>query len=422
MVYGKGTAAVSGRSATTRLSVTLNKHFLSSLPAGLPSPTADAQAVSERLIECVRTEIDAAGGMLSFARFMNLALYTPGLGYYCAGSRKFGAEGDFVTAPEVSDLFSRCVARQCAEILTEVRGGSILEFGAGSGVMAAEVLKELESLRQLPETYLIMELSAELRARQRETLELRVPHLLARVRWLDILPSSMRGVVLANELVDAMPVHRFTATDQGFAEAYVRRDGDAFAWASVDLKEGEVLEAIKAVRRALDEVPWPPGYTSEINLAGSGWIRSLGEMLREGAALIIDYGFPRREFYHQDRQRGTLMCHYRHHVHDNPLVLIGLQDITSHVDFTALADAALEVNLAVAGYTTQAHFLLGCGLLQLLECASGDDKLRHLAMAQQVKRLTLPNEMGELFKALVLTKNFDKPLMGFSLVDHRARL
>lgn len=400
----------------------LKDHSPSSLPLGLPLPSADAQASSERLCERIYIDMEAAGGMLSFARFMDLALYTPGLGYYSAGSRKFGVAGDFVTAPEISDLFSRCVARQCAEILGEMRGGSILEFGAGSGVMAADVLRELEIVGQLPGAYLIMELSAELRARQRETLDLRVPHLADCVHWLDTLPPSMRGVVLANELVDAMPVHRFTATDRGFAEAYVRSDGDNFAWASLELRKGELLEAIEAAHAALDDVPWSLGYTSEINLAGSGWVRSLGSMLEEGAVLIIDYGFPRREFYHPDRNRGTLMCHYRHHVHDDPLVLVGLQDITAHVDFTALAEAATEAGLAVAGYTTQAHFLLGCGLLQLLERAGEGNRLTHLSMAQQVKRLTLPNEMGELFKVLVLTKNFDRRLMGCSLMDHRARL
>lgn len=392
------------------------------LPAGLPIPSAQAQALSDRLCERIRVEMDATGGALSFARFMDLALYAPGLGYYSAGSRKFGAEGDFVTAPESSSLFSCCVARQCAEILGEIGGGSILEFGAGSGVMATDVLKELEASGQLPDAYLIIELSAELRARQRETLALRVPHLAERVDWLDALPKSLRGVVLANELVDAMPVHRFMMTEDGFAEAYVRGDDGGFAWILSPLGEGEVLAAVEALVASLDGVSWAPGYTSELNLGGPAWVRSVGDMLEEGAALIIDYGFPRREFYHPERRRGTLVCHYRHRVHDDPLILVGLQDITTHVDFTALAEAGMESGLSVAGYTTQAHFLLGCGLLQLMEHDGTDDVRAHLSRAQQVKRLTLPSEMGELFKVIALTKNLERPLIGFSLMDHRARL
>jgi len=366
--------------------------------------------------------MDAAGGALPFARFMDLALYAPGLGYYSAGSRKFGAEGDFVTAPEISGLFSRCIARQSAEILDELGGGSIMEFGAGSGVMAADVLKELEARAHLPDAYFIVELSAELRARQRETLALRVPHLAGCVQWLDALPQSFRGVVLANELIDAMPVHRFQMTEEGFVEAYVSSSESAFAWQSKPLHEGEVLAAVETARAALEGEAWAPGYTSEVNLAGAAWVRSLGDVLEKGAALIIDYGFPRREFYHPERCRGTLVCHYRHRVHDDPLILVGLQDITAHVDFTALAEAALESGLSVAGYTTQAHFLLGCGLLQLMERAGAEDELVRLPLAQQVKRLTLPNEMGELFKVIAFTKNIEKPFVGFSLMDHRGRL
>lgn len=392
------------------------------LPAGLPAPSAEAEVHSEQLCDRIRAEMDAVGGAIPFARFMDLALYAPGLGYYSAGSRKFGADGDFVTAPEISSLFSHCIARQCAEILEELGGGSIMEFGAGSGIMAADLLKALETSAHLPDSYCIVELSAELQARQRETLALRVPHLVERVRWLDALPQSFRGIVLANELIDAMPVHRFQLTQEGFVEAYVCSNDDTFTWLPQPLGEGELLAAVETARADLEGSPWALGYTSEINLAGAAWVRSLGDVLERGAALIIDYGFPRREFYHPDRRRGTLVCHYRHRVHDDPLILVGLQDITAHVDFTALADAALESGFSVAGYTTQAHFLLGCGLLQLTERFSADDERRRLPLAQQVKRLTLPNEMGELFKAIALTKNVERPLTGFSLLDQRWRL
>lgn len=394
----------------------------SSLPAGLPAPSAEAQALSEQLRERIRLEIASSGGALPFSRYMELALYEPTLGYYSGRSHKFGAAGDFVTAPEISDLFSCCVARQCAEILAEIGGGSILEFGAGSGVMAAEVLKELEVSDSLPDAYLILELSAELRTRQRETIAQRVPHLQDRVQWIDALPASLRGIVLANELIDAMPVHRFMRTQQGFVQACVRHEGEGFAWSFLRLSDGEVLRAIETIQSTLDDSAWPPGYTSEINLSGPAWVRSVGCLLEQGAALIIDYGFPRHEFYHPDRNRGTLMCHYRHRAHDDPLILVGLQDITAHVDFTALAEAAIESGMSVAGYTTQAYFLLSCGLLQFLERADTEDTRAHVSLTQQVKKLTLPNEMGELFKVLALTKGLDKPLLGFSMVNHLAWL
>lgn len=385
-------------------------------------PPAEAQGVSERLQERIRFEIAGSGGALPFSRYMELALYEPELGYYNAASHKFGAEGDFVTAPEISSLFSYCLARQCAEVLAELGGGSILEFGAGSGVMAADVLKELEVTGHLPDAYLIMELSAELRARQRATLAQRVPHLRDRVQWLDALPATLRGVVVANELVDAMPVHRFMRTQQGFAEAYVRLEGDGFAWSFVELSQGEVLRALETIQAILDDRAWRPGYLSEINLSGPAWVRTVDCLLEKGAALIIDYGFPRRELYHPDRSGGTLMCHYRHRAHDDPLVLVGLQDITAHVDFTALAEAAIEGELSVAGYTTQAHFLLSCGLLQYLERTAANDTRAQLSATQEVKKLTLPNEMGELFKVLALTKGLDKPLLGFTMMNHLARL
>jgi len=369
----------------------------------------------------LRAEIEAAGGVISFARYMELALYAPGLGYYAAGARKFGEGGDFVTAPELSPLFSRCLARQCLQVLDGLGTGAILEFGAGSGVMAADILAELERLGALPTAYHILELSAELRARQQQTLAARVPHLLERVVWLDRLPDAFAGVVLANEVLDAMPVHRFCVeADQDF-ELYVGWEDGDFVWRRGPVSDGRVAARIVALRGLLG-AELPERFESEINLAAEDWMRSVAAVLHSGMVLLIDYGYPRREYYHPQRVGGTLMCHYRQRAHPDPLILAGLQDITAHVDFTAVAEAAVETGLEVAGYTTQAHFLLACGLDTAMAEPAGDDLVRHMELTAQVKRLTLPSEMGELFKVLALTRGFDAPLLGFSLRDLRDRL
>lgn len=384
--------------------------------AGLPVPEADAQAHSSRLVERIRAELEAAGGWLAFDRFMELALYSPGLGYYSAGSLKLGEGGDFVTAPELSPLFGRCVARQCAEVLDRLGGGGILEYGAGSGVLAAGVLQELEALGRLPERYRIVELSADLRQRQRETLRQRLPHLLARVEWLDAPPEGMTGVVLANEVLDAMPVHRFRVEEDSPRELGVVWRGGGFAWEpAAPASERFAREAA----RLQQQYALHPGYESELGLRAGDWVRDLSGVLARGVALLIDYGFPASEFYHPQRDTGTLMCHYRHHAHGDPLVLVGLQDITAHVDFSALAEAAADAGLEVAGFATQADFLLGNGLTEL---ASADDPREQLERANQVKRLVLPGEMGELFKVLAVGREVPTPLRGFSVRDERRRL
>lgn len=391
-----------------------------SRPAGpreLPAPDAEAQAHSARLSAHIREALEAAGGRLDFARFMELALYAPGLGYYSAGARKFGEAGDFVTAPELSPLFSRCVARQCAQVLAEA-GGEILEFGAGSGVMAAEILAELERLGRLPTRYAILELSAELRQRQAQTLEARVPGLAERVVWLEQLPDSFSGVVLANEVLDAMPVHRFRLTPAGVEELYVQWDGERFAWQAGPPGEPRLAERAQALAQAFG---LGPGYESEINLRAEDWVRGLGQWLERGLVLLFDYGFPRHEYYHPQRVGGTLMCHYRHRAHADPLILPGLQDITAHVDFTAMAEAALAGALEVRGFANQANFLLATGLAELA-AESGGDARSQLEVAAQVKRLTLPGEMGELFKVLALGRGLEQPLVGFALRDERGRL
>ena len=384
----------------------------------LPSPSAEAQAHSERLQALIREEITAAGGHIGFDRFMELALYAPGLGYYSAGSGKFGEAGDFVTAPELSPLFSRCLARQCAEVLEGIGGGDILEFGAGSGVMAADILAELARLEQLPQRYGILELSADLRQRQRETIEQKVPQLASRVVWLDALPEAgFRGVVLANEVLDAMPVQRFVIENGEPHELRVGWDGERFALHSSPAD----AELFARIRQLQQRYELPEGYSSELNLRAEEWVRSLADFLAQGVALLIDYGFPQREFYHPQRSMGTLMCHYRHRAHDDALILVGLQDITAHVDFTAVGEAALAAGLEVRGYTSQANFLLANGVTELLAEAQGDARAQ-LSLSAQVKRLTMPGEMGELFKVMALGRGWQGPLRGFALRDERVRL
>ena len=383
--------------------------------ARLPEPDAEARAHSLGLIRLIADEIAAVGGQISFSRYMELALFAPGLGYYSAGSQKFGGAGDFVTAPEISPLFSRCLARQTAEVLENLGGGDVLEVGAGSGAMAADLLAELAALDRLPGRYFLLELSADLRQRQRETLMQKVPQLLDRVQWLERLPEDgLRGVVLANELLDALPVHVFRVEAGGIRERCVAWQGERFQWCSREVADAALGRRLAALADGL-----PEGYTSELNLAAGGWIGSLAGTLQAGVALLIDYGFPRHEYYHPQRDRGTLMCHYRHRAHDDPFVYPGLQDITAHVDFTAVAERAVEAGLDVLGYNTQGLFLLANGVTEL---AQSDDEREQLRLARQVRTLTLPGDMGELFKVMALGRDYEAPLRGFMLQDLRGKL
>lgn len=391
-----------------------NGHSTGPASPALASPTAVEEAHHDKLMQRLRQEMAAAGGAMAFDRFMELALYAPGLGYYVAGARKFGEHGDFITAPELGSLFARCLARPCQSLLAELGGGDILEAGAGSGALAADLLLELESLGRLPERYLILELGAELRARQNETIKRRAPHLFGRVHWLDGLPASFSGMLLANEVLDAMPVTRFKITQNGVTELYVAREGEGLAW--------QERPASASLRERVEPLGLAPGYISEINLRAEAWVRSVADSLKQGAMLLIDYGFPRAEFYHSQRAQGTLMCHYRHQAHDDPLRLTGLQDITAHVDFSAIAEAGVDAGLTLLGYTSQAAFLLDCGLDRIMAASDPNDVRAHLALTQQIKKLTLPHEMGELFKVLALGRGVREPLPGFTLQDRRARL
>jgi len=388
----------------------------------LPEPDDDSAAHSARVTRAIRDALDQASGWLPFSAYMELALYAPGLGYYASGKRKFGQQGDFVTAPETSALFGQCLALQCVELLQTMGGGNILEVGAGSGVMAVDVLTELQHQQCLPGHYFILELSADLRARQQQRIEQALPDLLERVHWLDALPEQFEGVVLANELLDAMPLERYRVLEQGFAIQGVAWDEQtgAFAWDEHPASAEQTVMLEQLVAR-LDCLP-APGYLLEHNERAVAWMTQMAASLTRGAAILIDYGASRDEFYHEQRFEGTLSCHYRHRSHDNPLILTGIQDITAYVEFSAVAEAAVDAGLALAGYNTQAHFLIGCGLDEVISRCDPADAVAFLKMTQQAKTLTMPGEMGERFRVLGLTRNIEKSWRGFTTQDLRNRL
>ena len=379
----------------------------------LPSPSPDALSHSQRVTEHLRAELDAHAGWIDFARYMEIALYAPGLGYYAAGATKFGAAGDFVTAPELSPLFGRTLARQVAPILRETQG-DVLELGAGSGKLAVEVLLELERQHALPTRYTILEVSADLQTRQHQTISAHAPHLAERVIWLDALPAEFTGVMLANEVLDALPVHCIVWQNQKIHERGVAWDGSRFVWQARELNTGALWQAARCLS-VISEPDAP--YFSEINLAAPALIHTLAAMLTRGAMIFIDYGFPQREYYHPQRHMGTLRAHYRHHALDDPFWLPGLCDLTAHVDFSALAQAATQSGLQLAGYTSQASFLMNAGITELLMQTSPDNAAAYLPQANAVQRLISPAEMGELFKVIAFSKNFDPPWAGFARGD-----
>lgn len=379
----------------------------------LPPPGADALEHSARLSSRIADEIRAAGGWLSFARFMELALFAPGLGYYSGGSRKFGVDGDFVTAPEITPLFGRSLAAQVQQVM-ENSAHALIEVGAGTGILACDLLAELEQRDCLPEHYDIIELSGELRARQEETLRQRVPHLAGRVRWLDALPETFSGCLLANEVLDAMPVQLVVWRAGEIFERGVTLDaaGD-FAWQDRPA-EGRLRAAAEALPVSM---PAEGEYLSEICLAAQAWVAEWAPRLQRGALILIDYGYPQAEYYLPSRSSGTLQCYYRHRAHPQVLLWPGLNDITSFVDFTAVAEAAHAAGLSVAGYTSQASFLNNCGLLDLLAGLGPSDEAPYLRAARAALRLVAPHEMGELFKVLMLTKGIDAPWVGLARGD-----
>lgn len=353
---------------------------------------------------------------MPFIDFMHMALYSPGEGYYSSGLQKLGSQGDFVTAPELSPLFGQCLANQCQQILIGLEAPSLFEYGAGSGKLCVDMLRHLEQLNCLPENYFILEVSANLRHRQEQYIKQEIPHLAEKVQWVEGWPDkAFNGVILANEVLDAMPVHRFLVDEQGLMESFITLDS-----------ESQLIEQFKPctnqrlqhyVSNALN---LNPPYLSEANLFLDDWLVNNYQMLNQGAVLLIDYGFPRHEYYHPDRKQGTLMCHYQHRAHTNALIHLGEQDITAHVDFTHVAEAADNAGFHIAGFTNQASFLLNNGLLSLMSAIV--DEREQFRATQAIKQLIQPSEMGELFKVIALTKNLEIPLNGFQSHDKRASL
>jgi SAM-dependent MidA family methyltransferase len=385
----------------------------------LPALSPDEQRHSEAVAALIRAELAACGGWLSFERFMELALYAPGLGYYRAGSWKLGSGGDFVTAPEVSELFGRCLAAQCAEVL-RATGGQILELGAGSGSLAAALLCSLDAEGVLPERYAILEVSGDLAARQRARLAALPPHLRERVVWLERLPPApLRGVILANEVADALPVRRFRLSGGAACELGVALAPGGTLEDAERPPDAELAQACAAIFGALP-LALPDGYTSEVNLRVAPWIASLGDCLERGVVLLIDYGLPRAHYYHAQRAAGTLRCHFRQRAHDDPFVNLGVQDITAWVDFTRVAEAASLAGLEVSGFATQAAFLLALGLERAV--AAAPDTASRARLAGEARRLVMPEEMGEAFKVMALTRACETPLTGFTVQDLRRSL
>jgi SAM-dependent MidA family methyltransferase len=371
-------------------------------------------------------QIVAAGGWLSFERYMDLALYAPALGYYSAGAHKLGTGGDFTTAPEVSSLFGACVARQCAEILGALGGGSILEIGAGSGRMAVDILTRLDTLGTSPDVYWILEVSADLRERQRGWLAQSLPHWIGRVRWLDQPPEdSFDGVILANEVLDALPVARFRWSAAGIEELGVVLENEnapeegGFTWES--RPAGQAM--VDTCRRlSVAGGGWSDGYVSEYCPTLTAWTQSVTRALRTGAALWFDYGLPRSQYYLPERHDGTLLCHFQHRAHGDPLLYPGLQDITAWVDYTLLAEASRAADFTLGGFTTQSFFLAGLKVDQEMQIMAGEDANRFARLANQARQLMLPGEMGERFKAMAWLRGLDLPLSGFALQDLRHTL
>jgi SAM-dependent MidA family methyltransferase len=366
----------------------------------LPEPHPDSLEHSQRVAASLRAAIEAAGGSISFGEFMQHALYAPGLGYYVAGSRKFGADGDFVTAPEISPLFGQVLAGQCQQVLDSIADGDILEFGAGSGALCVQLMQRLAERDALPLRYQILEVSADLRERQQQCIRAELGRLADRVEWLDGLPQGFRGAVVANEVADALPVERFVIGANGVLQWRVgMADGD-FCWQQAPAPawlSAAVADIEKSIGRTL-----PPGYSSELSPGLAGWIGDIAGSLQDAFVFLLDYGVSRQEYYAPDRVEGWLRCYFRHHAHDDPLLYPGIQDLTAWVDFTAVAEAASAAGLEVAGYVSQSQFLLHGGLADELADFEQLDGVRQYELSRAVKLLTLPGEMGEHFKCLGL--------------------
>ncbi|HET9749440.1 MAG TPA: SAM-dependent methyltransferase [Casimicrobiaceae bacterium] len=378
----------------------------------VPVPDDEARAHSARVAAHVRDEIGRAGGFITFARYMDLVLYAPGLGYYVAGARKFGDAGDFVTAPELTPLFGAALARQIEVVLATTSAREIVELGAGSGALAASMLNALAEAKALPSRYAILEPSPELRARQQATLEALSARSGARIEWIERLPDTIGGIVVMNEVLDAIAPNIVARRDGQWYERGVALADATFAWAERPLDDAKLLALARA------RFPDDGDYLSEVNPAAEALVATIAKRVGEGGILIVDYGFPAREYYHAQRASGTLVGHYRHRVHDDPFLWPGLSDLTSHVDFTAIARAGQRAGLRVAGFATQASFLLGCGLLERLRAAGTPGSVDYVRASAAVQKLLSPAEMGELFKMLLLARR-DVPFLALHDVAHR---
>jgi SAM-dependent MidA family methyltransferase len=379
----------------------------------LPTPSAESHYYSQQLCDLVQKKIIAAGGWINFADFMQMALYTPELGYYSGGSQKIAnlnnGGGDFVTAPQLTPLFAQALARQLAQVVSLTQG-NVLELGAGTGQLAIDLLLALERLEELPKQYYILEVSSHLRLVQKEMLRQKLPEtLFNRVVWLDTLPDDFVGMIFGNEVLDAIPVHLLVKKEGRLFERGVTFDHD-FKWQDDPLQNN-------ALNKLVEAELLPNGYLTEICPAANGLIHSLSSTLQAGAILMIDYGFSAHEYYHPQRNEGTLMCHYQHYAHSNPFINLGLQDITAHVNFTAIAEAGLAQGLSLHGYCNQAQFLINCGILDLLSLVSPEQIETYMPMSAAVQKLLSPSEMGDLFKVIAFTKNLaeddDLLLLGF---------
>ena len=382
----------------------------------LPEPNEAASKHSQALQNTIRAEISVAAGWISFARYMELVLYAPGTGYYSNNIPKFGSTGDFVTAPEISSLFGRTIAQQVLQVFQymDKGGNNILEFGAGTGKLALDLLLELERLGELPERYFILEVSAGLRRRQQELFARYLPHLISRIEWLEYLPTTFEGLMIANEVLDAMPIHLVMWHDKTLFERGVTWSNGGFQWSDRLLVAGELFNTARKVGCQINA---SNGYISEINLAANAFIKSLADILQRGAVLLIDYGFGHKEYYHPQRDKGTLVCHYRHYVHDDPFYLPGLQDITSHINFSAITEVTKGGQLELLGYTTLANFLINCGITKILEQTPVENSIDYLPLAGQLQRLVSPAEMGDLFKVIAFGRGIPQPMIGFITGD-----
>lgn len=378
----------------------------------LPSPSFDALQHSQQLIALIKSKMIAQAGWLSFYDYMQLALYAPSLGYYAAGMQKFGAGGDFTTAPEMSPMFAKTCAQVAAPVLLETKA-DMLELGAGTGQLALHTLMTLAEKNALPQHYYILEVSNHLRQVQKETL-LKLPEsIVKRVQWLESLPDVFEGFIIANEVLDAIPVHLIHRKNGDIFERGVKVVDEELQWDDRPLTP-ETNPALYTEAIALE---LPDHYTTEICLAAKGLMTSLGKMLQKGAILMIDYGFSAQTYYHPQRHEGTLMCHYQQYAHADPLINVGLQDITAHVNFTQVAQAAVDAGLEMTGFSNQATFLINAGILALMEQVNPANVTQYAPMASAVQKLLSPAEMGELFNVIMFQKNLDIDVIGFQHGD-----